>query len=354
MATTQDYNLGPNPYPRGWFVVADAADLDRTPQNLRYFGQDVVLYRGASGRPIMLDAYCPHMGTHLGKNTTSFTLHEGSPVEGDSIRCPYHAWRFGADGKCDQIPYFKGPVPAAAKTRSWQVVERFGAIFAWHDLEGGSPDCELPELPEWEEGSWVHWAIDDLGTLPCHSIELIDNMADVAHLGPTHGAPCEYFRNEITGVVLRQLQGGKHPTISGGGLLETDTYYTGPGILFSRFIGLGSIMYITHTPIDDGRVQAWHALLVKAPNSPPSEQDVANARTAQEYSRAAFAQDFEIWANKRPCLQVLQLPTDGPFNKIRGWYSQFYNKRADAPDIQARMNGTYTVRDMPSENSEAA
>lgn len=353
MAGTVDYGLGPYTYPRGWFMVADAAKVGRVPLNLRYFGQDVVIYRGESGRVVMLDAYCPHMNTHMGKNTTSYTLKDGSPVEGDSIRCPYHAWRFGADGKCDHIPYFKGPVPAAAKVRSWTVQERYGAIWTWHDPEGLEADFDLPAIDEWDQPDWVRWNIDDLGQLSTHSVEIIDNMADVAHLGPTHGAPCEYFRNEITDHVCRQLQGGRHATLAGGGLLETNTYYTGPGILLSRFEGQGSIMFITHTPIEDGRVQAWHALLVQAPNCPPSEQDVANARMGQEYSRLAFAQDFEIWGNKQPCLQVLQLPTDGPYSKIRGWYSQFYNPRSVAAEIQKKFNGTYTVRDMPTEKAAA-
>jgi 3-ketosteroid 9alpha-monooxygenase subunit A len=354
MATTQDYGLGPNPYPRGWFVVADAADIGRTPHNLRYFGQDVVLYRGESGRPIMLDAYCPHMGTHLGANTTSFVIQNGSYLEGDNIRCPYHAWRFGADGKCNHIPYFNGPIPAAAKIRSWTLQEKYGCIWAWHDMEGAEPHFDLPAIPEWDDTSWVQWKLDKLGELPCHSQELIDNMADMAHLGPTHGAPCEFFRNEITGHVLRQIQGGKHPSISGGGLLETDTWYTGPGVLLSRFVGLGSIMFITHTPIEDGRVRAWHGLLVQSPNKVATEQDVANARIAQDYSRAAFAQDFEIWQNKRPALQILQLPTDGPFAKIRGWYKQFYNPRAQEAALQAAVDGTYTIRDMPTQRPQAA
>ncbi|HTZ69890.1 MAG TPA: Rieske 2Fe-2S domain-containing protein [Acetobacteraceae bacterium] len=354
MALTSDYNLGPHEYPRGWFMVADADDVTRTPQAVRFFGKDLALYRGESGRVVMLDAYCPHMGTHLAANTTSFVIRNGTQVEGDNIRCPYHAWRFGADGKCNEIPYFNGPIPAGARVKSWRVQERYGSIFAWHDMEEGEPDCDLPELAEWDEGSWVHWKLDKLGTLPCHSQELIDNMADAAHLGPTHGAPCEYFRNEITGIVCRQLQGGKHATIAGGGLLETDTYYTGPGILFSRFVGLGSIMYITHTPVDDGCVRAWHGLLVKSPNNPPTEQDIAAARVAQEYSRAAFAQDFEIWANKSPALQILQVPTDGPFARVRAWYKQFYHPRAEVAALQAKANGVFTVRDLPSRNDKVA
>jgi 3-ketosteroid 9alpha-monooxygenase subunit A len=354
MAGTQTYDLGPHTFPRGWFMVADAEKLTSTPISARYFGQDVVIYRGASGRAVMLDAYCPHMGTHLGCNTTSFVIQDEQHVEGDSIRCPYHAWRFGPDGKCDDIPYFKGPIPPSAKVRSWPLVERYGCLFTWHDPEGGEPDYDIPALAEWDDPSWVKWKLDDLGALPCHPQEVVDNMADVAHLGPTHGAPAEYFHNEIRGVVCRQRQGGRHRSISGGGLLETDTYYTGPGILLSKFMGMGSIMYITHTPVDDGVVHAWHALLVKAANSPPTEEDIAAARTAQEYSRLAFAQDFEIWTNKRPCTQVLQLPTDGPYGKIRAWYKQFYNPRSRAAELQKRADGFYTVRDMPPERVDAA
>jgi len=354
MAGTQEYGLGPFNFARGWFMVADAADVTTKPSAVRYFGQDLALYRGQSGRVVMLDAYCPHMGTHMSANTTSFVLQDGSHVEGDSIRCPYHAWRFGPDGKCNHIPYFDGPIPAAAQVRSWHVIERYGCVWTWHDAEGGAPDFDLPALPEWDDPSWVHWKLDQLGMLPCHSQELVDNMADSAHLGPTHGAPCEYFRNEISGIVLRQLQGGKHRSITSGALLETDTYYTGPGVLLSRFLGQNSIMFITHTPVDDGTVRAWHGLLVKSPNAVATEEDVAYARVAQSYSRAAFAQDFEIWANKRPATQILQLPTDGPYAKIRGWYKQFYHPRAEAAALQAAVNGTYTVRGLPAENAKAA
>jgi 3-ketosteroid 9alpha-monooxygenase subunit A len=354
MAGTQDYDLGPQTFPRGWFVVGEAAEVTTRPIAVRFFGQDMVLYRGESGAVVMLDAYCPHMGTHMGKNTTSFVIQDAQHVEGDSIRCPYHAWRFGPDGKCNDIPYFKGPIPAGAKVRAWPMTERYGCVWTWHDPEGGAPDFDLPQLAEWDDPSWVQWKLDHLGVLPCHPQEIVDNMADVAHLGPTHGAPAEYFNNEITGVVLRQRQGGRHRSIESGGMLETDTFYTGPGVLLSHFIGAGSIMFITHTPVDDGVVQAWHGLLVKSPNTPPTEADIAAARVSQEYSRLAFAQDFEIWTNKRPCVQVLQVPTDGPYAKIRAWYRQFYNPRAKAAELQKRADGFYTVRDMPAHRVDAA
>ncbi|HUA90154.1 MAG TPA: Rieske 2Fe-2S domain-containing protein, partial [Steroidobacteraceae bacterium] len=67
MATTKDYGLGEFTFPRGWFMVADAAELAANPLPVRCFGQELVLFRGrASGKPVLLNAYCPHMGTHLG------------------------------------------------------------------------------------------------------------------------------------------------------------------------------------------------------------------------------------------------------------------------------------------------
>jgi len=335
-------------------MVAEASEVTSVPLAVRYFGQDLVLYRGQSGRVYMVDAYCPHMGTHLAKNTTSYVVRDNIHVEGESIRCPYHAWRFGPDGRCNQIPYHSGPIPAAAKLRTWTVEERYGCIYTWHDEEGGEPDFALPEIPEWNDSSYVHWKIDHLGTLPCHPVEVIDNMADVAHLGPTHGGPPAYFHNVIEGVMVRQRQGAEHRSLAKGVMLETDTFYTGPGLLLSYFNGGFAIMYIAHTPVDDGTIRAWHALLSKSPNTTPTEDDVINARAAQAGSLAAFAQDFEIWANKRPCLTPLAISSDGAYGKVRMWYRQFYNERAKAVEFQTRAAGFHPVRGMPTEKPQVA
>src|SRR3954468_16755022 len=85
MATSAEYGLGEFVFPRGWFMVADVAELkEGVPLNVRFFARDFVVYRGASGKIVMLDAYCPHMGTHLGKNTTSYVVRDHTHIEGDS------------------------------------------------------------------------------------------------------------------------------------------------------------------------------------------------------------------------------------------------------------------------------
>ena len=96
MNTTKRY---PMPLPFGWFVVSYANELKiGDVKAVRYFGQDQVLFRGESGKAAMLDAYCPHLGAHLG---------HGGLVKKDCIECPFHAWEWDSNGKVAHIPYAK-------------------------------------------------------------------------------------------------------------------------------------------------------------------------------------------------------------------------------------------------------
>ncbi len=358
-AHTKDYGLGDYTFPRGWFMVADSAEVGDRPLAVRYFGQEFALYRGKSGRVVLLDAYCPHMGTHLAKNSSSYVVHDGQ-IEGDSIRCPYHAWRFGPDGKCDDIPYNKGVIPKSACIKSWPVVERLGAVFVWYDPEGLEPEWDAPGLAEWDDPQWVRWQFDHLGTLECHPQEVIDNIADFSHLDPVHGSTVKYFRNEFKGHLAIQYQGGGHRTLVGENgvspILRTDTTYHGPGFLISKMWGMGeSIIFIAHTSVDEGVIKVWHALLVKSQHAVATAEDAVAARAYQEASRLAFAQDFEIWANKRPAYNILQVPGDGPFHKARIWYRQFHHPRSRREEFRRQVEGTeYHVPKVPPTLDAAA
>jgi 3-ketosteroid 9alpha-monooxygenase subunit A len=353
MATTAEYGLGDFTFPRGWFMALPAAELKEM-QALRLFGRNLVLYRGESGTPVLLDAACPHMGAHLAAEQTSVAA--SHRVEGDSIRCPYHGWRFNAAGKCDDIPYFSGTIPAAAMVRSYPVQEKYGIIFAWHDPEQGISDFDLPELPEWDDPAWVRCGFDDLGTLPVHPQEIVDNIADTRHFGPIHGQILAYFDDFFDGVVARQRSGGGHETMAAtNGVLESDATYTGPGILFARFSGeTDAVQMILHTPKEDGVTQVWHGLITRAQHMPHRKSDLVQNRQYHDLALSAFSQDFTIWKTKAPALTILQLPTDGPFGRARLWYKQFYNPRAQAGEFQSRANGLHRTREMPAHPTAVA
>jgi len=349
MAKTADYRLGEFTYPRGWFMVATAQEVTEVPIAVRYFGQDLVMYRGKqSGRAFMVEAYCPHMGTHLALNTTSYVVKDGEHVQGDNIRCPYHAWRFGPDGRCNEIPYSPAPIPKAACLKVWKIIERAGCLWTWFDPEGAEPDYDLPPFENYGQPNWVNWNVRSLGELACHPQEVVDNMTDKAHLEPVHGSvDMDRFENEFSDHVVRQILSAGHKTLAadGGEPMTNDTWYTGPAILQSVMIGeFPSHMLITHTPMDDGVIKVWYGLMVKGAHAEPDATDIATAAAYEEAGVDAFAQDFEIWSNKRPCVNPLMVQGDGPFDKLRIWYRQFYNPRARAGEFHARVNGRYVSR----------
>ena len=352
MAQAADYGLGPEIFPKGWFIIASSKELNKGPMAVRYFGKDFALYRGESGNPVLLDAYCKHMGTHLAGGSSAMIVKNGQQIEGDSIRCPYHGWRYASDGTVDDIPYHDGPCPKSASIQSYPVKDVMGCVMMWHDPHGGEPEYEPPFLKEWDDTQWMQWDVQDLGKLNIHGIEILDNMADARHLGPTHGAPCEYFENEFRDHVVIQRQGGFMQLYDAQ--LDTTTWYTGPGILLSRQEFGPSLIYelIANVPVEDGVTQAWHGTLVRAMNNPPTKEDWEMSKEADAGALEAFSADFVIWSNKKPALKVMQLKTDGPFNKVRKWYSQFYASPDEVKNIRAELNGTHADTGLPNPSKE--
>ena len=126
-------------YPNGWFRVAYSHELDTgAVQPLHYFGRDLVLFRDEEGEAHLLDAFCRHLGAHLGY---------GGRVDGKGIRCPFHNWHWDGEGRCIDIPYAKR-IPPQARIDAWSTVEKNGLVFAWYHTSGESPAYELPDLPQ--------------------------------------------------------------------------------------------------------------------------------------------------------------------------------------------------------------
>jgi 3-ketosteroid 9alpha-monooxygenase subunit A len=359
LATSAEYRLGEYAFPRGWFAVANGSDIGRTPTGLHYFGEELVAYRGESGRVVVLDAYCPHMGTHLASGPSTATSRSRAHMEGDNIRCPFHAWRFGPDGVCNHIPYHDGPIPPAARIRSWPVEERYGIVFVWHDPEGLEPDLQLIDFPEWDDPQWVRWpGLEFLADLN-HPIEIFDNMSDVAHLGHLHGGHAVGYENEYDGHLMHQRQRSAVEPIPGvfDETYSTHAGYVGPGTAFGRFVEMNAIQLICVTPIEDGTCRLWQTGMIRS-RSPGGAID-DDARAMRDQISAMFGNglmtDAEVWKFKRPAINVMQLPGDGPFRQSRVWYSQFYNPRARAAEIVARVAGVHTAKGWtPFTQAEAA
>ena len=72
----------------------DAGMAVRPVKPVRLLGQDLVLFRDGGGGFGLLDRACPHRGADLAFGR----------LEPEGLRCPFHGWKFAADGTCLETP----------------------------------------------------------------------------------------------------------------------------------------------------------------------------------------------------------------------------------------------------------
>ncbi len=314
-------------YARGWHCLGLASEYTEKPVSLNYFGTRLVAYRGEDNQVHILDAYCPHMGADLSLGY----------VEGNSLRCPFHSWRWGSDGKCDEIPYAKN-IPAKACIKAWPTLEQNNLLFVWNDPEDNPPieGQEPPRMDECFDGKWSDWNIK-LMDIHTNCRELVDNMADKAHFGPVHGAGALTFKNKFYKHTCEQYMQGKSPRLSGDEILTTTATYYGPAYMITRMTGnLGgvpveSLLLVSHVPTSTESFHLRFGVMVKLFEGMSEEESKAMVEEYVHLSQISFGEDVDIWHTKVRVDNPLLCDGDGPVNRLRKWYDQFYVDVADVP-----------------------
>jgi 3-ketosteroid 9alpha-monooxygenase subunit A len=313
---------GLSKYPRGWFVVAFADEIPvQGIKRMHYFGEELVAFRGEDGVVHVLDAYCAHMGANLGV---------GGKVVGNSIVCPFHAWRYCGTGECVEIPYAK-KIPVKAKQRAWITREVNGVILVYHDAFGNPPEWEIPIIPEYGESSWLTWA-KNMYHVKTHPREIIENIADKAHFPFVHRTTIHDFNCEITGHTATQYVKGT-AILDNGGVDEfaSRTTYFGPAYLLMKMDGaLNNYMLVAHTPVDEGSLDLRMGVMLKIVGNKEKTQGFVSQY--MDNIKAGFEDDMKIWENKLYREQPVFCDGDGPIGQVRRWYRQFYTapERRDA------------------------
>ncbi len=300
------------PYPTGWYLLCESAALavgDVLP--LRYFGRDLVLYRTAAGEAVVVDAHCPHMGAHLGY---------GGTVDGEGIRCPFHAWHFDADGHCDDVPYSTLSTPPRVGLRCWPVHETSGLILVHFSEHGCAPAWRMPDRAEWGEPGWLGYETTGW-TIRMHVQELVENVPDTTHFRYVHGVPAiPEARIETDAHVYRQTM---VMDIDGTDreLLRQEAF--GLGLVWLHVRGTPEYRFLTATtPIDAEQVELRLLFLVH--EGEDATELSADARAAIAATSLNTARDVPIWEHKVYREHAPLVPGDGPIGALRKWARQFY------------------------------
>ena len=316
------------PMPVGWFQVMHSKDLAvGESKPLHFFDSDLVIFRTESGRASVLDAYCPHMGAHLGYGIHDSAGH-GACVKGESIVCPFHHWKYDGDGVCTDIPYATNKPPKVARgeqvIKSWPTVEKNQCIYVWYHPEGIEPTYDVWDITEADanNGDWGDFHVFTWD-LPTHMQEVGENAVDGAHFMYVHqtvDVP-EVAYNEFDGHKRRGKFITRHDTPHGvfeGGI---DTANLGPGLTQVRFTGFCEILLMANlTPVNKTECKAIYSFIL------PANQDKGMDKVGQAYIENICQQmeeDRIIWDHKTFLEKPMLCDGDGPFAKFRKWYGQF-------------------------------
>ena len=303
------------PFADGWFQIAysgDVASGQAIP--LSYFGKELVLFRDESGKASVLDAFCPHLGAHLG---------HGGKVVGDCIECPFHAWKFNGEGACTEVPYATR-IPPKAKIEPWHMREINGMILVWHHGLGEAPSWEPPVFTEHEDDAWTPYSTRKW-KIRAHNQEMAENAVDSAHFRYLHGThDMPTLAAERKGPLLHCHADTKmraYGTIVTGAL---DVHCYGFGYSTTRFTGIVETFLIgSVVPVDQDHVELRFSFTVKKGPNEMVTNTVAD-RFQAEIERQLEA-DIPVWENKifleRPAL----CDGDGPIGIFRKWCRQFYS-----------------------------
>ena len=313
--------------PTGWFQVAWSDEIGSGEvHRMTYFGREMIAWRTRSGVLTVMDAYCEHLGAHLG---------HGGHVEGEVIECAFHGWQWNTEGRNVCIPYQDRP-NRGRRIRTYPVTERNASVYIWHDVEGRPPYFEAPDIfadfgDQTEQDYYPQQRLFR-SSLEMHPQYVLENGVDFAHFKYVHKTPIvpkftrhdfdepwSYVDFTITfegddGQNIEDINSGVEAINGGLGIAVTKSW----GMIDNRTIS-------AVTPVDESTSDVRFMVYI---GRTPGRDDQRTADKAQMFGEEVirqFAQDIDIWRYQRysdpPALANAEY--EG-FTAIRKWAAQFY------------------------------
>ena len=242
--------------PDFWYPVAVSRSVRKKKTFAATFaGERIALYRGQSGTVYALEDRCAHRQVPLSMGV----------VEGDMLRCCYHAWAYRGNGRLSQIPYLpKGAGRPPRGVRAYPVREAYGLVFVFPGDQAKAAATALPELPEFDSAK--HKTMTFSRTVDCHYSFMHENLLDMNH---------QFLHRGILGKIAPKLLG----------------YDTSPHSVEARYL-------FTHV---SGKKNRGAGLLAGQRTGGSESPDVITIRTAYPYQTLRLVPEnaelpaFSLW-----------------------------------------------------------
>ncbi|MFC7459589.1 Rieske 2Fe-2S domain-containing protein [Hydrogenophaga defluvii] len=210
-----------------WWPVAQVSAAVSAPFPVRLLDHDLVLWRDGQGRLAAAHDRCPHRGARLSL---------GRVCDGQ-LECPYHGWRFDADGPCRHVPALPDFVPPASqRLRTVGVREAHGLI--WVCVDGDSGDLPAFSTESDSRLRKLNCGPYDVAT---SAPRIVENFLDMTHFAFVHEGwlgerghaahhdhPVERTPSGLIATGCQAWQPQSNRLSSGGAMVDYTYEVTGP------------------------------------------------------------------------------------------------------------------------------
>mgnify|MGYP001036962938 FL=1 len=156
-----------------WYVAAFSSEVTREFLPRILLEKRVVLFRTEAGEAVALSDRCAHR---------AYPLSLGK-LEGDTIVCGYHGFRFNAEGDCVDVPS-SAKCPRDLGVARYRVVERGPLVWIWMGNPDEADESRLVEQEWLGESNWAKSS--GYFELQSNYISMHENLLDLTHLSFLH------------------------------------------------------------------------------------------------------------------------------------------------------------------------
>lgn len=299
--------------------VAQVGDLGDAPLAVRLLDQAVVLWRDSAGAVHVAADRCPHRGAALSMGR----------VDGDTLECPYHGWRFDGNGRCVAVPALPQVVPPA-QHRACAYSARIAHGLIWVALQADVPADAPGLLPAFAAEQDTRLRKVNCGPydVATSAPRIVENFLDMSHFGFVHEgllgsrAHVAFTAHPVTptsnGFIATdcmawQPQASLHA--AGGAMVaytyEVDGPYTCvltkmPEAGAAEQGGLGDAIALFVCPLSPERSRVWMRLAT--PDFASSDAQL------QAFQARIFEQDLPVLESQRP--RLLPMSPEAPVAEL--------------------------------------
>ncbi len=170
---------------RYWQPVCPSDELRDLPKKIKLLCEEIIVFRDGAGRVGALQPHCAHRGTSL----------EWGHVEERGLRCCYHGWLYGTDGRCLDMPCESEEF--RRRMDVWQpayrTMEYGGLVFVYMGPPGTEPLFPIYDIIDTDGRDdvvlrgmrlWGEYAVGYVRD--CNWLQHYENIVDPWHLVMLH------------------------------------------------------------------------------------------------------------------------------------------------------------------------